>query len=67
MRWVKCIGSEGWRGRLRTYIANIAVTLCGHDQLQQFNNQINTPEVPQNTYVSWEDISKNYRQRSVDH
>ena len=34
-RWVECIGPEGQRGRMRPYVANIAVNLWGCDQLQQ--------------------------------
>ena len=42
-KWDKSIGPEKQRGRLRSYIANIAVNLWGHDLLQQWNIQINIP------------------------
>ena len=64
MRWVKCIGPEGQRVRLRLYVANITVNLWGHDLLQQWNTQINIPAVPK-TYVSGEDIRRYCRQRSL--
>ena len=35
MRWVECIGPEGQRGKLRPYVANIAVNLKSHYLLQQ--------------------------------
>ena len=34
MRWVECIRPEEQEGRLRPYVANIAVNLWGHDLLQ---------------------------------
>ena len=40
MRWVKCIGPEGQKGRLMPYVANIAVNLWGCDLLQQWNIQL---------------------------
>ena len=46
-RWVECIGPEGQRGKLRPYVANIAVNLWGHDLLQQWNTQINMPAIPE--------------------
>ena len=60
MRWVECIGPEGQKGRLRPYVANIAVNLWGLDLLQQWNTQINIPAAPK-TYVSEENIRKYYR------
>ena len=33
--WVECILPEGQKGRLRPYVANIAVNLWGHDLLHQ--------------------------------
>ena len=44
-------------------MANIAVNLWGHDLLQQWNTQINIPEVP-GTQNSEKDIIKYYTQRS---
>lgn len=41
MRWVECIGPEGWRGRLRPFESNIVVKLWCCDLLQQRNTQIN--------------------------
>ena len=32
-RWVRCIGPEGQRGKLKSYVANIAMNLWGHDLL----------------------------------
>ena len=43
MRWVDCIGSEGQRGKLMTYMANVAVYLWGCDLLKQWNTEINIP------------------------
>ena len=34
-RWVHCIGPEGQRGKLRPYVADIAINLWGRDLLQQ--------------------------------
>ena len=62
-RWVDCIGPEGRRGKLRTYVANIAVNVWGCDMLQQWNTQINIPAVPR-TYNSGKDIIRYYAQRS---
>ena len=56
-RWVECIGPEGQIGRLRPYIANIAMNLWGCDLLQQWNTQMNIPATPK-TYVSEENIRK---------
>ena len=64
-KWVECLRPEGQRGRLRPYVANIAVNLCGHDLLQQWNTQVNIPAAPK-TYVSGENIRKYYRQNSLD-
>ena len=62
MRWIECIGPEGQRGRLRSYLANIAMNLWGHDLLQQWNTQINIPAAPK-TCVYGADIRRFYRQR----
>ncbi|KAL1770787.1 protease, partial [Sigmodon hispidus] len=43
VRWLECIGPEGQRGRLKSYMANIAVNLWGRDLLQQWNTQIKIP------------------------
>ena len=51
-KWVECLRPEGQRGRLRPYVANIAVNLWGHDLLQQWNTQINISVSPK-MYVSW--------------
>ena len=42
-RWLECIGLEGQRGILKSYVANIAIYLWGRDFLQQWNTQINIP------------------------
>ena len=62
-RWVDCIGPEGQRGRLRSYVANIEVNLWGHDLLQQWNTQNNIPIVP-GTHNSEKDIMRYYGKRS---
>ena len=62
-RWVECIGPEGQIGRLRPYIANIAINLWGRDLLQQWNTQINIPVVP-GTHNSGKDIMRYYGKRS---
>ena len=43
MRWVNWIGPDRQIGKLRPYVANIAVNLWGRDLLQQWNTQINIP------------------------
>ena len=63
MRWVDCIGPEGQRGKLRSYVANIAVNLWGHDRLQQWNTQNNIPIVP-GTHNSEKDTMRYYGKRS---
>lgn len=35
------INAEGQLRKLKTYVVNIAMNLCGHDFLQQWNTQIN--------------------------
>ena len=45
-RWVNCIGPDRQIGKLRPYIANIAVNLCGHDLLQQWKTQNNISSAP---------------------
>ena len=64
MRWVDCIVPECQRGKLRTYVPNIAVNLWGHDLLQQWNTQINIPAVSEMKYkpmhVSGKDIIRHY-------
>ena len=62
-RWVHCIGPEGQRGKLRPYVADIAINLWGHDLLQQWNTQISIPAVP-GTHNSGKDIIRYYEQRS---
>ena len=61
-RWVNCIGPDGQIGKLRPYVANIAVNLWGRDLLQQWNTQINIPaasrayipEVNSTRYYRWQ-------------
>ena len=55
MRWVGYIGPEGHSGKLRPYVANIAVHLWGCDLLQHWSNQINILAVPR-THNSGKDI-----------
>ena len=50
-RWVECIGPEGQRGRMRPYVANIAVNLWGHNLSQQWNIQINIHVVPETLFL----------------
>lgn len=45
IRWLKCIGPEGQVGKLRPYVADIAINLWGRDLLQQWKTQINIPSV----------------------
>ena len=63
MRWVDCIGPEGQRGKLRPYVADIAINLWGCDLLQQWNTQINIPAVS-GSHDSGKDVIKYYAQRS---
>ena len=63
MRWVDCIGTETQRGKLSSYVADIAINLCGHDLLYQWNTQINIPVVP-GTQNSGKDVKRYYTQRS---
>lgn len=49
-RWLECIGPEGQRGKLKPYVANIAVNLWDHDLLQQWNTQINIPPTSETNY-----------------
>ena len=63
MRWVECIGPEELIGRLRPYIANIAVNLSGHDLFHHWNTQISIPATLK-IFVSDENIRRYYRQRS---
>ncbi|KAL6040906.1 hypothetical protein STEG23_037882 [Scotinomys teguina] len=49
-RWVECIGPEGQRGRLKPYVANVAVNLWGRDLLQQWNTQIKIPTISEKDY-----------------
>ena len=50
-RWINCIGPDGQIGKLKPYVANIAVNLWGHDLLQQWNTQINIPAASR-AYIS---------------
>ncbi|KAL6068070.1 hypothetical protein STEG23_001423 [Scotinomys teguina] len=50
LRWVECIGPEGQRGRLKPYVANVAVNLWGRDLLQQWNTQIKIPTLSEKDY-----------------
>ena len=63
MRWVEYIGPEKQKGRLRQYIAKIAVNVWGCDLIQQWKPQIIIPAVPQ-THVSVKVIIRYYKQRS---
>ena len=63
MRWVDCIGPECLRGKLRSYVADIAINLWDCDLLQQWNSQINISAVP-GTHNSGKDIIRYYKQRS---
>ena len=64
MRCVECIGQKEQIGKLRPYIANIAVNLWGCDLLQQWSTQINIPAVPK-TCVSEEKIRRYYRKQML--
>ena len=64
MRQVLCIRPEGEKGRVKRYVANIAVNLRGCDLLQQWNTQINIPAVPK-TCVSEEKIRRYYRKQML--
>ena len=59
-RWVNCIGPDGQIGKLRPYVANIAVNLWGSDLLQQWNTQINIPAASR-AYISEDNITRYYR------
>ena len=58
MRWVNCIGPDGQIGKLRPYVANIAVNLWDCDLLQQWNTQI---ILYSRAYISEENITRYYR------
>ena len=64
MRWVECIGLELQIGKLRPYVANIAVYLWGCDLLQQWDTQISIPAASR-AYISEENIKRYYRQRKL--
>ena len=56
--------ARGQRGRLRPYVANIAVNLWGRDILQNWNTQIKI-SASSKTYVSGKkNVRRYYRQRS---
>ena len=61
-RWVNCIGPDGQIGKLRPYVANIAVNLWGRDLLQQWNTQINIPAASR-AHISEDNITRYYRWR----
>ena len=63
MRWIDCFRPEYLRGKLRSYVADVAINLWGHDLLQQWNTQINISAVP-GTHNSGKDIIRYYEQRS---
>ena len=63
MRWVDCIGPEDQKGKLRPYVADIAINLWGCDLLQQWNTQINIPVIP-GTHISGKDVLRYYAQKS---
>ena len=63
MKLVDCIGPEGQRGKLRPYVANIAVNFWGREPQQQRNTQINIPAV-RGTHNSGKSIIRYYTQRS---
>lgn len=67
-RWVECIGPEGQRGRLKPYVANVAVNLWGRDLLQQWNTQIKIPTLSEKEYrpmhVSRNNIITCYKNQS---
>ena len=68
MRWVECIGPEGKKGIVKSYVTNIAMNLWGHDLLHQWNTQINIPPILETnhklTYVSRKNITKYYKEQS---
>ena len=58
-RWVNCIGPDRKIGKLRPYVANIAVNLLDRVLLQQWNTQINIPAASR-VYSSEENITRYY-------
>ncbi|MGE9640383.1 pol protein pepsin-like aspartate protease and reverse transcriptase [Escherichia coli] len=58
---VVCIGPEGQKGRLKPYVADIAINLWGRDLLQQWNTQINIPPVSDTNYEK--DLVRRYGKR----
>ena len=62
MRWVDCIGPESQRGKLRPYVADIAINLWGRDLLWQYNTQINISVVSETH--SGKDVIRYNAQRS---
>ena len=69
MGWIECIGSEEQRGKLRPYVANIAVNLWCPDLLQQYITQINIPPISETdhkpTHVSGKNIIRHYKKQSL--
>lgn len=47
MSWVECIEPGAQGERMKSYVDNIRVNLWSYDLLQQWNNQINIPTVPE--------------------
>ena len=64
-RWVECIELEEQRGKLKSYVSNIAFNLWGCDVLLQWNAQINTPPILETNhtlmYDSWENIRRDHK------
>ena len=60
-RWVECIGPEGQKGRLRPYVANIAVNLWGYDLLQQWNPQVTILAVSKTNVFGKDIINKGHQ------
>ena len=60
-RWLKCVGSEGQVGKLRPYVADIAINLWERNPLQQWKTQINNPSVSVSSHETCQAPNKNFK------
>lgn len=60
VKQVVCIGPGGQRGKLKPYVADIAINICSHDLLQQWNTQINISPVSNANHIQPLDSRQKY-------
>lgn len=60
-KWLKCMGPEGQVGKLKPYVADIAINLWGRDLLQQWKTQINIPSVSRSNHETHQAPNKNFK------